>query len=232
MSQAALREHLFGLARIDLGATNPRYVEEVQRIFRETDDLERAIDETKPLLGAGVPDWSALFTALFDFELLTDKVRTAVRFLETEPDGSEQDKARWTSYHLDHWTFQMDAMLERLDKLVARVVRHVLRPKDKEWRTKEAELRVPIRQLKEGTAKVRDPLAHGLGGGVDAIHQERLWEPFLAIGQSDYSIAETYVASASSRGKWVLMCGIMTEQAVEGSDVIFAKLLEHMIASD
>jgi hypothetical protein len=55
----------------------------------------------------------------------------------------------------------------------------MIRPRDGEgWAKVEADVKSEIAAMKRVMAERRDPLAHGLGGGVSAVAEH--WEPILA----------------------------------------------------
>ena len=199
-----LKRRMYEAAARALDSTNPKYVQTFRRRLEETEgDLDRVIDETRPLLTEGFKGWTDLLTAALDVELVLDKVKRSLVFLASDVATTPEEDGARVAYHMDHWTFEMDALLERLDKLVATMFRRLVRPKDGDWRIKEAAVRDDIKKMKAKVAKVRDPLAHGLGGGVTGIEDERLWEPFLAARAFDVDlVVSRYQGAAQYRQRW------------------------------
>ncbi len=143
--------------------------------------------------------------------------------------GSPRDEGAWVTYHVDHWTFQMDALLERADKLIALVFRQLVRPKDPDWRAREDGTRNDVKKMKDEIAKRRDPLAHGLGGGVGAVPEGQLWEPYLASAQFDADIVTgAYEAMGPRREFWHSLLEQTTILALGRIEAIFDKLLEYV----
>ena len=223
---AGFKKKLQEAARRALIAANPEYVKTFQQRLDDTGgDLERVIEETKPLLGKGLGSWSRLLTALLDFELVLDKVTRSLRFHGTSISGSPEEVGAWVHYHFDHWAFQMDALLERLDKLIAVVFRQLVRPKDSDWRNKERVLRSDVKKMKGSIGKVRHPLAHGLGGGVTGIQDERLWEPFLAGAAFDVDILRPgYERAVPYAKRWHSILVAKTAEQLAATEAIFRQL--------
>ncbi len=197
---ANLKRKIYEAARNALLATNPKYVDIFLRRFEETSgDLDQVIDETRPLLVVeGFKKWTDLLTAILDVELATDKVKRSLQFLARDVAGSPEDTGAWAVYHVDHWILQMDALLERLDKLVAKVFRQIIKSKDPDWQNKQGILRGDIKKLKGEIAKRRDPLAHG-GGEVEGIQKDQLWEPMLVQEVFDVAIVQEYYQRVGPR---------------------------------
>ncbi|MEX2225379.1 MAG: hypothetical protein WEB52_02890 [Dehalococcoidia bacterium] len=167
-------------ARQDLAASMPAYVDEFRRVLDEADgDVYRATEQTARLLGDGRPALRSLLTAIFDTDYVALQVRHAYQQLKTSVTSTDPARARQFNYHLDHWIFQMDAYLERCDTAFTKVVRTMVRPRLQEgWTKIEADVKSEIAAMKRVMAERRDPLAHGLGGGVSAVAGH--WEPILA----------------------------------------------------
>src|SRR3989304_1711635 len=138
-----LKNKLYEAAANALVAANPDYVQTFRQRMKETrGDFERVINETKPLLhGHELRGWSDLLTALLDLQVVLKKVKLSLRLLRADVAGTPQETGARIVYHFDHWTFEMDALLERLDKLVARGFRRLVRPTDSGWRGKEKNVR-------------------------------------------------------------------------------------------
>lgn len=175
-----LKDRIMEFARHDLAASMPAYVEEFQRVLEETGgDVDRATRQTVHLLGDGRPALRSLLTAIFDSDYVALKVRDAYQELRLSAASVNPTGARQFNYHLDHWIFQMDAYLERCDTAFTKVVRTMVRPRLRHgWSKVETDLKSEIAAMKRVMAERRDPLAHGLGGGVSAVAEH--WEPILA----------------------------------------------------
>ena len=139
------RRLLRAQARAALENTHPRYVQRFAEELKRTEDFEQAASAAQPLLGKGIPKWSQLLTLTLDLELALDKTRRALSLLgKSVPAlGPEWNSGAWTVYQLDHWTFEIDAWMERLDRLVKRVCRQMLRPQCPEWK----ELRIALQAI-------------------------------------------------------------------------------------
>jgi hypothetical protein len=97
-------------ARQDLAASMPAYVTKFRSVLERTNgDVDRAVQETQSLLGEGRPNLRTLLTAIFDTDYVALKVRDAYHHLKTSALAVDPAVARQFDYHLDHWTFQMDA---------------------------------------------------------------------------------------------------------------------------
>jgi hypothetical protein len=225
-----LKRKIHQAAAETLAGVNPNYVHTFRRRLEETrGDLERVIDETRPLLGEAFRDWPDVLTAVLDVELVLDKVKRSLAFLRTDVGDTPEEDGAKVVYHVDHWILQMDALLERFDKLVALVFRRVVRPKDREWQTKERALRHDIKKMKVEIAKRRDPLAHGLGGGVTGIQEDFLWEPGLASNSSDVDlVASLYHQVGPRRERWHSYLEQTTVLALAAIEAISAKLSGHV----
>jgi hypothetical protein len=225
-----LKKRSYEAAANALAAANPSYVQAFQQRMEETGgDFERITHETRPLLAAGFKSWTDLLTAILDVELVLDQVKRSLTFLASDVVGTPEENGAWTIYHVDHWTFEVDALLERLDKLVAAMFRRLVRPKDSDWRIKERAVRDDIKKMKVEVAKLRDPLAHGLGGGVTGIQEEDLWEPFLAARAFDVDlVASRYQSSAEYRQRWHSYLLQTTALVVAALESISKRLGEHV----
>ncbi len=174
-----LRDWIVVAAREDLWRRFPQYVSEFQRVAAATNELETATSAAAPYLGKGLPKWPTLLTALFDLEFVRGKVVNCHEFLRRFKDDPSADSSFWFLYHLDHWVFQTDAFMDRCDRLFKQIIRSVIRPLDPEgWQAFEREVADQMSTLKKPISAMRDPLAHGLGGGVEGLTSQ--WEPVLA----------------------------------------------------
>ena len=226
-----LKRKIYEAGANALVAANPEYVQTFLRRLEETSgDLDRVIDETKPLLEGGLKDWTDLLTAVLDVELVLDKVKRSLTFLRSGVTGTSEETGAWVIYHTDCWTFQMDALLERVDKLAAQIFRRLVRPKDSAWQAKEKAIRNDIKKMKAEIAKQRDPLAHGLGGGVLGIQEERLWEAFLAGRAFDIDLVASFYQHASpNRQRWYSFLEATTILAFGAVEAIAGKLSGYVI---
>ncbi len=173
-----LKQWIVEAARHDLEERYPRYVSEFRHALLETGELDSATLAAAPHLKKPLPRWPALLTAFFDFEYARGKVVDCHRLLKQTRDVSSADGSFWFTYHLDQWVFQTDAFMDRCDRMLRQIVRSVIRPLDPRWQMFERQLTEQVRVLKEPIAKIRNPLAHGLGGGVSGLLDQ--WEPILA----------------------------------------------------
>jgi hypothetical protein len=176
---AELKQAVVRLARDDIRRMKPLYVAEFQDVLRRTGSIEKASQSAAKYLGSSFPKWSPLLTAFFDLEFVRGKVIDCHALLRQQRDATGTDAGFWFSYHLDHWVFQTDAFMDRCDTLFKRTIRQVLRPLDPTgWQDVERAISVDLQLLKDRIANVRNPLAHGEGGGVSGIADQ--WESILA----------------------------------------------------
>jgi len=205
----------------------PTYFRRLREELERAVNVEEATFTVRPLLGKGIPEWSHLLTLCLDVELALDKTLRALTLLGTPipPLGSEWNIGAWTVYHLDHWTFEMQAWLERLDTLVTRTCRFLLRARNRSWREIQERLSGDIQKMKEVTSQVRNPLAHGGGGGVTGPEEDFLWEPSL-ISEADEDIVTAFYRTMSQADQQFHLERIrtVTVQAVAASEAIFREL--------
>lgn len=201
----AFKRKLHGWARDRLQRDNPGYVQAFSQRFAETGDLSGAIEDTRSLLGAP-PAWYELLTAMAETEMVLDQLGRAIWFLATAPAAEADqlsDPGAWAVYHLDHWMFEAYALMEAMNKLIKRTVRHLVRPHNAQWRDVEKRLVAGLNKKKNDVAKVRDALAHGAGSGVTGIADERLWEPYLVLGftrEGEVGVVEARYQSIHRQG--------------------------------
>lgn len=233
----AFRRKLLEWAKNELQKENPGYIEAFSQRLAETGDLDRAIKETKPLLGAP-PDWYPLLTAMADTEMVLDKVQRAVWFLAVAPPsraGELWHPGAWAVYHVDHWTFEIYALMEGMNKLIKRTVRHLIRPDNPQWRDVENRLVASVTKIRDSIAKVRDPLAHGYGGGVTGIEEERLWEPHLAVApKGEVDLVQARYQSIQDGGyqqKWYERLRQGTALVIAAMESIFKDLSKEAFGS-
>jgi hypothetical protein len=174
-----LKARVFEDARRDLERSKPGYVAAFQATLAATGSPELASAKAKPLLKGGLQKWPAILTGFFDLEVVRGKVVDCHKHLERSRDSSAPDAGYWFAYHLDHWTFQTDAFLNRCDTLFKQVIRGTIRHRDPEgWQQFQNEVAAELQVLKDRFGELRHPLAHGLGGGVAGITER--WESILA----------------------------------------------------
>ena len=131
----------------------------------------------------------------------------------------------WVVYHLDHWVLHFYAWLDRLDALVAKVCRILLKPRLSEWRQLEKSLRPKVGEMRTMVANLRHPLAHtGAGGPTRGIDEEQLWEPGLLIGFDQDMAPYYYESSAKSQDRWHRMAFNATARGLAASEAMFAEL--------
>ena len=233
-----LRQHVRSFARAKLEKANPQYAESFLDTLARTNDFVQAQDIAAPLLrvededvtlGTKVrPVWNTLLTATFDFELALDKTKRAVLLLRLpvpRPLDPHLNTGAWAIYHWDHWLFSIDALLDRLDKLIKLVCRSILRPKRAYWQQIQKRLSDDVQVMKEPVSKLRDPLAHGEGGGVKGPEEEHLWEPGL-LADADLNVVYwTYqVIESPDQMRWHESAVGVTTKAIDISEAIFKEL--------
>ena len=182
------RNSLYNTAARSLREKHPKYVEALLQMLAETGDLSKALDSVKTMpTDVGFAKWRPLLTATFDTELAINQIRTVLNLLEIIPPRKvvpPQDilisEGAWVYYHVNVWIFWMDALLERVKKLVKQTVRSLVRPTNPKWKDVESDLLQSISLLSQDIGKMRDPLAHG-GGVAEVPAQERLWEGLVLI---------------------------------------------------
>ncbi|MBI2866710.1 MAG: hypothetical protein HYX97_00070 [Chloroflexi bacterium] len=227
-----LRQMLRTLAKQELERNQPEYVERFREVLEESGDFNKATDQARPLIGKGVPQWSTLLTLALDVELSLDKLRRALELLGTPVPQlrSEWNAGAWAEYHFDHWVYQSHAWLERLDKLVKRVCRSLIKPHSRQWQQVERRLTGEIAQMANGIGKIRHPLAHGGGGGVTGPQEEGLWEPSLLIDGDVDIVSAAYQSKGQFQEKWHKMLVGVTVKAITRSEAIFRELNRHIVS--
>lgn len=210
---------------------NPQYVSKFTATLSES-GLERAIHDAKPFLGTR-PDWYGPLTAVTDVEIALDKVFRSLAFLSTKPQpaGDElTDPGAWVVYHAEHWTLAMDASLERVENVIKTTIQGAIKYKNSDWRTLQNSLLARVKRMKDEIGKVRHPLAHGLGGGITGLEEERLWEPYLAAQFDepvDFARAKhTSVAEQNYQQTWHNRLVGVTKTILDELSSIFEELSE------
>ncbi len=226
----AFRKKLEAWARRQLEQTNPAYLQAFSARLVETGSPSRAIEQTRALLGSP-PRWYRLLTAMADIEIALDKVRRALSYLGAAPAngmGQLSNEGAWAVYHFDQWTFQMHALLERLERLIKLTGRHIASKKNPKWPDAERTLLDRVKGMSDVVGNVRHPLAHGGGGGVKGLEDDRLWEPYLvgAMGLDIDFPQALYQAVGESgrREKWGHYLQRSTVLAIRSMEEIFERL--------
>jgi hypothetical protein len=137
----ALKMRVEREARSALRKARPLYVAEFDSVLRATNgDFQRATKHAARYLHKPLQIWPEVLTALFDVEYVRIKVSDAFSLLDkATPEAS--DAGFWFRYHLDHWTFQMDAFLDRSDRFFRKFIRALVRPsRPQEWQAIERDL--------------------------------------------------------------------------------------------
>jgi len=165
-----LRQMLRTSAKQALEKSRPQYVQRSQEVLEESGDLDEAIKQARPFLGEGIPQWSQLLTFVLDVELSLDKLKRALTLLGTDVPQlrGAGNAGAWTVYHYDHGIYQAHAWLERLDRLVKRVCRVIIKPRSGQWREIENSLSIAVRQMSESVGKGFDrSWPFGAGSALD-----------------------------------------------------------------
>ncbi len=156
-----LRQTLRSFAKQALEKSKPRYVKKLLEVLNDTEDLEKAIDQAHPLLGDGIPEWQELLTLQLDVELSFDELKRALNLLGTAvPElDSTWNAGAWTNYHYDHWVYESHAWLKRVEKLVKRICRSIIKQRSAQWQQIQNRLINKVSQMESTIGKVRNPLA-------------------------------------------------------------------------
>ena len=214
-------------ARRQLEISNPKFVKTFLSQL-EKQGLEKAHDATKSLLG-DPPEWYAVLTAMADVEMALDKMWRARQFLGASPmpgSGELSNLGAWVDYHSDYWAFATDALLERVEILINLSIDRILRYKNPEWRTLKNELLRKIKKIKDEIGNVRHPLAHGGGGGITGLEEDRLWETYLLVGSGTDLAAAKYksISRLDYQQKWYERIGWATAIVTAVLDDVLGRL--------
>lgn len=194
-----MRTYTVAAARRDLAIRHRGYVDAVRTYLRLTDDLEAVIQAANVRTPQNVRAWAPLMSAIFDAEFVRGKfVQALVRAKGATEAGHQAD----FDYHREHWLFQGGAFIGRTTIMIAKAVRLLLRPISPDWESFEKEILGSYRtRVHDEWSKVRDPLAHELGGGVDAL--TTYWLPILAMDAEamDVEGVVSQIVSSSSEAK-------------------------------
>jgi len=229
MPRAANRHHglvvLEGViveqARIALELRNPQYVDAFRAAL--SDDPEVAMVAAQPHLGRR-PWWYDLLTGLLSVELAMDQARHALLLMSSHRGAGAED-GRLLNYHVDHWTFQMHALLEKSDHLIKRVYRTLVKRLHPD--TDDEKLRqttAALDELRREYAKVRNPLVHPRGGSVTAVEEDRLWEAHVLVGATAAHVIAGYNDGLPRmRPRWHAQRRQLTAVALQTLDVAFTQ---------
>ena len=223
------KQNLIAKAKESLVKTNRNYVTAFERSTVEGKDPETILAETQRYLQSGhglSKTWCELLEATLDLELAMDKVRRALWFLEVMPPGIAErwNVGGWTIYHVDFWTFEMAALLNRLEKLIKQTCRKLLKPSNPNWRKTEDTLMASVHKMQEDIGKFRNPLAHG-GGPVEALALEQLWEPFVLTGVDFEEVVNRhYQSMAGFRQVWHDRLETVTTTTLAATNAILQEL--------
>jgi len=229
---AKLKLSLENYARQELEKTNPMYVKTIRQKLNENRSISQAGKEAHELLRPNPPEAVSLLSAVLDVEITMDQLRWSLRFLDAAPPDCQDPVGlgAWNKYHLDHWFFLINAFLEKVDKLVKKTCRSLVKAQGKDFKALEEKLSSDINKMKEVVKKERDKLAHGGGSGIEAIEEQRLWEPYLAAPVSnstfDYegAINSLYKNIAPRRQTWHNRLKQVTILAIAASEAIFGEV--------
>ena len=202
----ALRAAIQRAAAIKLERKHPECVASFRHVLDQTGDTAKALDAVKgiPMSGEFVA-FERLLTATLDTELAMDKLISALNLFKTVPprellDEWSMSEGALIDYNYSAWVFWMDALLERVKKLVSQAVRTLVRPHNPRFKDIERALLNSVDRLSSITGHVRNPLAHG-GGAVQALEEERLWVTYALLG-AHTDISELYHPLVEYRDTW------------------------------
>lgn len=231
-----LREYAVQVGRADIEDRHRSYVTSVRTLFQVTDDFDAIVTTLSAREPQNVRPWAPLLSALFDVEHVRAKFVAALskaRDAAVSPTSQAGDEF---DYHREHWIFQGGAFIARVDNAISKSVRLLLRPTDRAWAAFGKGLADDFHaRAGEGWASVRNPLAHELGGGVDALTP--YWLPLLALhaGTMDIEAVVREITSSASEAKTqrdlVSLCNEMeraTLHVLAESEGIFERLLTRL----
>ena len=173
-----------------LEQAGPEIVATVRETYDKTGDLEKVQEVAKTL--STLPEaakWRPLLVALLDTELAINHVRNGLRFLRDIPPREVfgVSPGEWIEYHLLSWSFFTYGFLEKEETLVKQLVRALKRPTDPHWKGVQDELLALVEQMRNRTARLRNPAAHGgkpgqYRGPIEGIEEQQLWEGIVLVG--------------------------------------------------
>lgn len=159
----------------------PEYVSTFREGLGQAGDLEHALNAVKDMqVGPQFNKWRNICTALLDVRLAMHQVETSLTLLDLEA-PQQVSQGEWVYYHLAAWSIWMDGLLERVAKLVKKVVRQFVRPANPEWRRIETEILRTVESFDRHMGKLRDPIPHGGGAFVESPAGKQLLEGRMLI---------------------------------------------------
>ena len=161
-------------AKSKLEAENPQYV----HAFNEAlpSGLEAALNAAQPHLGSP-PSWYGLLTSLLEVELALDHLTQALQLIRDHRDTNPSEDGRLLDYHVNYSMIQSSSLLEKVNSLVSRVYRALVRPQRPAYDVDLGEARSQLVELRAQLSSLRDPLVHGLTEGPSrSLEEDRLWE--------------------------------------------------------
>lgn len=219
-------------ARESFARDNPQYYGTFNAEFSRTKDFGLATSKAAPMVRKQVSrDWRDLLRLCVDFELVLDQCRRAATLIQMDPPTIEPqwDDGAWTIYNLNHWTFEMYALLERLNALVLKVCRVVLRPSAPDWQATQQKLSKQVQDMRDEVGVLRNPLAHtGSGGVSEAVVADDLYPTALLIGWNEDVVPRFYQQVTRFGHYWRSLVSDETAKAIAMSEAIFAELIQHL----
>ncbi len=231
-----LRKHLTEIARSDLEKRHPNYVSAVRTFSSLTTDLEAVFEASKLRVPQNVRHWPEVFSAIFDVGHVRTKFTSALAQAKRAAESDLSNANEEFDYHREHWTFQGAAFIDRVGNALKKTVRVALRPYDQDWAIVGKQLSDQLHdRVSSHWGKVRNPLAHQLGGGVDALTD--YWLLILAMEPRVIDVERVIEAIDSSTNEAKTIRDLShLANAMDGStlyvlaeaDRLFGQLLEHL----
>jgi hypothetical protein len=162
-----------------LNVERPAYVGAFKAELIRSANLESAMNAAEPFLDKPL-SWAHLLTCALDVEMARDKLKFATVLSGANPPDQNIPRGVWVVHQADLWSLCASAFLERIDKLVFSTCRKMI--KDPARRKKVVDSLKDAIEKQKGHIKIlRDRVAHGGGGPVEAMESERLWEVHLVL---------------------------------------------------
>ena len=223
------RQHLLRRAKEAVVVRNPIYVQTLARMAQDDADLDDLLQRLGPhLRGDELREWQPLLETAEQCRACMRAARVAVRFFNTPPPdeylgSSGVSPGDWVHYHFSSWIIEIHALLERVEQLVKRACRQLLRPRDSSWQTTQESLLASVSAMRRAAEDMRVRHAHGFGY-FDAVEDEKLWE-FHVVAFPDVDLVASGLAQevqfTETWGKRILQ---MTASALAVIDVTFDEL--------